>query len=198
MSKTKSWFTIERITIIVLLVMLFLLQQCHNSCPKEPWEVTKTVIKTHRDTVTKVKVDTVTRYITLKVPKPTPDPQDTILSVYTQEHSDSSLDATFITRVDGVLVNSDFKYKLKVPKEITKTIIQMDTVFTTVTNTVKVNRNVFAMGGMVLGSPTAYGFDAGMGISFYHKKGYLYQLNYLPLSRTVTVGFYYQLNRHYD
>jgi hypothetical protein len=74
----------------------------------------------------------------------------------------------------------------------------MDTVFTTVTNTVKVNRNVFAMGGMVLGSPTAYGFDAGMGISFYHKKGYLYQLNYLPLSRTVTVGFYYQLNRDYD
>lgn len=195
MSKNKSWFTIERITIIVLLVMLFLLQQCHNTCPKEPWEVTKTVIKTHRDTVTKVKVDTITKYVTLKVPKPTPDPQDTILNVYTQEHSDSSLDATFISKVDGVLVSSDFKYKLKVPKEIYRTITQVDTITNTVTNTVKVNKNVLAVGGLILASPTAYGFDAGMGISFYHKKGYLYQLNYLPLSRTVVVGFSYQLNR---
>jgi hypothetical protein len=198
MSKNKSWFTIERITIIVLLIILLLLQQCHKACPKEPWEIVKTTIKTYRDTVTQIKTDTVVRYVTLKVPKPTPDPQDTILSVYTQEHSDSSLDATFINKVDGVLVSSDFKYKLKVPKEILKTITQVDTITNTVTNTVKVNRNVLAVGGLLLGSQTAYGFDAGVGISFYHKKGYLYQVNYLPLSKTVVIGFAYQLNRDYD
>jgi hypothetical protein len=63
--------------------------------------------------------------------------EDTTLNMYTQEHSDSSLDATFITKVDGILVNSDFKYKLKVPKEILTTITQVDTV----TKYVKVKKN---------------------------------------------------------
>ena len=194
MSKNKSWFTLERIVILILLALLLLLQQCHKACPKEPWEVIKTTIKTYRDTVTQVKVDTVIRYVTLKVPVPIPAPEDTTLNMYTQEHSDSSLDATFITKVDGILVNSDFKYKLKVPKEILTTITQVDTV----TKYVKKAKNVIALGGMIQGSQFNNNFDAGMGISFYHKKGYLYQLNYLPLSKTVVIGFAYQLNRDYD
>jgi hypothetical protein len=191
MSKNKSWFTLERIVILILLALLLLLQQCHKACPKEPWEVIKTTVKTYRDTVTQVKVDTVIRYVTLKVPVPVPAPEDTTLNMYTQEHSDSSLDATFITKVDGVLINSDFKYKLKVPKEILTTITQVDTV----TKYVKKAKNVIALGGMIQGSQFNNNFDAGMGISFYHKKGYLYQLNYLPLSRTVVIGFSFQLNR---
>lgn len=194
MSKNKSWFTLERIVILILLALLLLLQQCHKACPKEPWEVIKTTIKTYRDTVTQVKVDTVIRYVTLKVPVPVPAPEDTTLNMYTQEHSDSSLDATFITKVDGVLVNSDFKYKLKVPKEILTTITQVDTV----TKYVKKAKHIIALGGMIQGSQFNNNFDAGMGISFYHKKGYLYQLNYLPLSKTVVIGFAYQLNRDYD
>ena len=194
MSKNKSWFTLERIVILILLALLLLLQQCHKACPKEPWEVIKTTVKTYRDTVTQVKVDTVIRYVTLKIPVPVPAPEDTTLNMYTQEHSDSSLDATFITKVDGILVNSDFKYKLKVPKEILTTITQVDTV----TKYVKKAKNVIALGGMIQGSQFNNNFDAGMGISFYHKKGYLYQLNYLPLSRTVVIGFAYQLNRDYD
>lgn len=194
MSKNKSWFTLERIVISILLALLLLLQQCHKSCPKEPWEVIKTTIKTYRDTVVTVKVDTVTRYVTLKVPTPVPVPEDTTLSMYTQEYNDSSLDATFITKVDGVLVNSDFKYKLKVPKEILTTITQVDTV----TNFVKVKKNILAINGIVMGSPLNNSFDAGAGLSFYHKKGYLYQLNYLPLSKTVMIGFSYQLNRDHD
>jgi hypothetical protein len=194
MSKNKSWFTLERIVILILIILLLLLQQCHKACRKEPWEVIKTTVKTYRDTVTQVKVDTVIRYVTLKVPVPVPAPEDTTLNMYTQEHSDSSLDATFITKVDGVLINSDFKYKLKVPKEILTTITQIDTV----TKYVKKPKNVIALGGMIQGSQFNNNFDAGMGISFYHKKGYLYQLNYLPLSRTVVIGFAYQLNRDYD
>jgi len=194
MSKNKSWFTLERIVILILLVLLLLLQQCHKSCPKEPWEIIKTTVKTYRDTVVTVKVDTVTRYVTLKVPIPVPVPEDTTLSMYTQEYNDSSLDATFITKVDGVLVNSDFKYKLKVPKEILTTITQVDTV----TNFVKVKKNILAINGIVMGSPLNNSFDAGAGLSFYHKKGYLYQLNYLPLSKTVMIGFSYQLNRDHD
>jgi hypothetical protein len=194
MSKNKSWFTLERIVILILLALLLLLQQCHKACPKEPWEVIKTTVKTYRDTVTQVKVDTVIRYVTLKVPVPVPAPEDTTLNMYTQEHSDSSLDATFITKVDGVLVNSDFKYKLKVPKEILTTITQVDTV----TKYVKKAKHIIALGGMIQGSQFNNNFDAGMGISFYHKKGYLYQLNYLPLSKTVVIGFAYQLNRDYD
>ena len=191
MSKNKSWFTLERIVILVLLLLLLLLQQCHKSCQKEPWEVIKTTVKTYRDTVTVVKVDTVIKRVTLKVPIPVPTPEDTTINMYTQEHSDSSLDATFITKVDGILVNSDFKYKLKVPKEILTTIIQKDTI----TQTVKQQKNVLAMGFILAGSQFNNNFDAGMGITFYHKKGYLYQLNYLPLSKTVVVGFSYQLNR---
>ena len=191
MSKNKSWFTLERIVILVLLLLLLLLQQCHKACPKEPWEVIKTEVKTYRDTVTVVKIDTVIRRVTLKVPIPVPAPEDTTINMYTQEHSDSSLDATFITKVDGVLVNSDFKYKLKVPKEILTTITQVDTI----TKTVKKQKNVLAMGFILTGSQFNNNFDAGMGITFYHKKGYLYQLNYLPLSRTVVAGFSYQLNR---
>jgi len=194
MSKNKSWFTLERIVILILIILLLLLQQCHKACPKEPWEVIKTTVKTYRDTVTQVKVDTVIRYVTLKVPVPVPAPEDTTLNMYTQEHSDSSLDATFITKVDGILINSDFKYKLKVPKEILTTITQIDTV----TKYVKKAKHIIALGGMIQGSQFNNNFDAGMGISFYHKKGYLYQVNYLPLSKTVVIGFAYQLNRDYD
>jgi hypothetical protein len=191
MSKNKSWFTLERIVILVLLLLLLLLQQCHKACQKEPWEVIKTTVKTYRDTVTVVKVDTVIRHVTLKVPIPVPAPEDTTINMYTQEHSDSSLDATFITKVDGILVNSDFKYKLKVPKEILTTITQVDTV----TKYVKKQNHALAMGFILVGSQFNNNFDAGMGITFYHKKGYLYQLNYLPLSKTVVAGFSYQLNR---
>ena len=194
MSKKQSWFTLERIVILILLALLLLLQQCHKACPKEPWEIIKTTVKTYRDTVTQVKVDTVIRYVTLKVPVPVPAPEDTTLNMYTQEYNDSSLDATFITKVDGILVNSDFKYKLKVPKEILTTITQVDTV----TKYVRKPKNIFAIGGMIQGSQVNNSFDAGVGISFYHKKGYLYQVNYLPLSKTVVIGFAYQLNRDYD
>lgn len=188
-SVKNSWFSLEKLTIIILLIILFLLQQCHKSCPKEPWEVTHTIVKTYRDTVVTVRIDTVVKYASLEIPEPIPSFEDSTISIYTQEYNDSNLDASFITGIDGVLVSSDFKYRLKVPKEILTTITQVDTV----TKTVKQNKNILAIGGLLMGSNDT--FDAAIGLSFYHKKGYLYQLNYAPISRTVLVGFSYQLNK---
>jgi hypothetical protein len=192
--KKKSWFTIERVTILVLLALLFLLQQCHKSCPTEPREIIKTEIIRTSDTTVVTKVDTITKYVKLDVPVPIPYPEDTTINLYTQEYSDSNLDATFINKVDGTLVESNFNYKLKIPKEILTTITHTDSV----TKYVKTTKNIIAINGIFMGSQYANTFEAGVGISYYHKKGYIYQLNYLPLTKSVMVGFSYQLNKDHD
>jgi hypothetical protein len=192
--KKKSWFTIERVTILVLLALLFLLQQCHKSCPTEPREIIKTEIIRTSDTTVVTKVDTFTKYVKLDVPVPIPYPEDTTINLYTQEYSDSNLDATFINKVDGTLVESNFNYKLKIPKEILTTITHTDSV----TRYVKTTKNIIAINGIFMGSQYANTFEAGVGISYYHKKGYIYQLNYLPLTKSVMVGFSYQLNKDHD
>jgi hypothetical protein len=192
--KKKSWFTIERVTILVLLALLFLLQQCHKSCPTEPREIIKTEIIRTSDTTVVTKVDTITKYVKLDVPVPIPYPEDTTINLYTQEYSDSNLDATFINKVDGTLVESNFNYKLKIPKEILTTITHTDSV----TRYVKTTKNIIAINGIFMGSQYANTFEAGVGISYYHKKGYIYQLNYLPLTKSVMVGFSYQLNKDHD
>jgi hypothetical protein len=192
--KKKSWFTIERVTILVLLALLFLLQQCHKSCPTEPREIIKTEIIRTSDTTVVTKVDTITKYVKLDVPVPIPYPEDTTINLYTQEYSDSNLDATFINKIDGTLVESNFNYKLKIPKEILTTITHTDSV----TRYVKTTKNIIAINGIFMGSQYANTFEAGVGISYYHKKGYIYQLNYLPLTKSVMVGFSYQLNKDHD
>lgn len=192
--KKKSWFTIERVTILILLALLFLLQQCHKSCPTEPREIIKTEIIRTSDTTVVTKVDTITKYVKLDVPVPIPYPEDTTINLYTQEYSDSNLDATFINKVDGTLVESNFNYKLKIPKEILTTITHTDSV----TKYVKTTKNIIAINGIFMGSQYANTFEAGVGISYYHKKGYIYQLNYLPLTKSVMVGFSYQLNKDHD
>ena len=47
--------------------------------------------------------------------------------------------------------------------------------------------------GVIVGN--ANNLDGGVGISFYHKKGYIYQLNYLPITRGIIGGISFQLNR---
>jgi hypothetical protein len=133
-------------------------------------------------------------YVKLDVPVPIPYPEDTTSNLYTQEYSDSNLDATFINKVDGTLVESNFNYKLKIPKEILTTITHTDSV----TRYVKTTKNIIAINGIFMGSQYVNTFEAGVGISYYHKKGYIYQLNYLPLTKSVMVGFSYQLNKDHD
>jgi hypothetical protein len=150
-------------------------------------------VYTETDTVTIIKRDTVTRYVTLKVPTPishvTPD-GDT-MQTYTQEYSDSMLDATIKDTRKSKLDSWSFKYTPKIPVTITNTI----TVTNTITETKEVNvpKNMLFVNGVILGNMN--NLDGGLGISFYHKKGYIYQLNYLPLSRGIIGGISFQLNR---
>jgi hypothetical protein len=150
-------------------------------------------VYTKTDTVTIIKRDTITRYVTLKVPVPIPHvtPDGDTLQTYVQEYSDSILDATLTAKLKGKLDSWDFKYKAKIPITITNTV--------TVTNTIKetkevnVPKNMLFVNGVFVGNMN--NIDGGLGISFYHKKGYIYQLNYLPLSRGIIAGISFQLNR---
>ena len=189
MSKTRPWFTTERIVIGILILIIILLQQC-STCPlQEPIERVTTVIK--RDTTVVIKRDTITRVVKLAVPPPliyvTSD-GDT-MQTYVQEYSDSILDATMTATVKCKLDSWSFKYTPKIPVTITNTITNT----VTVTKEVPVAKNMLFVNGVVLGNPKS--FDAGLGISFYQKKGYIYQLNYLPITKTVMGGISIQLNR---
>jgi hypothetical protein len=150
-------------------------------------------VYTKIDTVTIIKRDTVTRYVTLKVPVPIPHvtPDGDTLQTYTQEYSDSILDATLTAKLKGKLDSWDFKYKAKIPITITNTI----TVTNTVTETKEVNVPKNMLFVNIVGIGSTDNISAGLGISFYHKKGYIYQLNYLPMNKSVVAGISFQLNR---
>ena len=190
-NKNTSWLDAKAITIVVLLMVLFLLNKCKETVNTDP--VTKTIIETRTDTVTVIKRDTVTRYVKLKVPTPvisiTPD-GDTA-QTYVQEYSDSILDATITATLKCKLDSWEFKYKPKIPTVITNTV----TVTNTITNVKEVNipKNMLLIN--IVGIGNANTIDGGLGISFYHKKGYIYQLNYLPMTKSVIGGISFQLNR---
>lgn len=190
-NKNTSWIDAKAITIVVLLMVLFLLNKCKETVNTDP--VTKTIIETRTDTVTIIKRDTVTRYVKLKVPTPvisiTPD-GDTA-QTYVQEYSDSILDATITATLKCKLDSWEFKYKPKIPTVITNTV----TVTNTITNVKEVNvpKNMLLIN--IVGIGNANTIDGGLGISFYHKKGYIYQLNYLPMTKSVIGGISFQLNR---
>lgn len=190
-NKNTSWIDAKAITIVVLVILLFLLNKCKETVNTDP--VTKTIIETRTDTVTVIKRDTVTRYVKLKVPTPvisiTPD-GDTA-QTYVQEYSDSILDATITATLKCKLDSWEFKYKPKIPTVITNTV----TVTNTITNVKEVNvpKNMLLIN--IVGIGNANTIDGGLGISFYHKKGYIYQLNYLPMTKSVIGGISFQLNR---
>ena len=191
MKKHNTWIGIEAVIIGLLLLVLLFLKQCDSKV--EVVNPVSRVVYTKIDTVTIIKRDTVTRYVKLKVPTPIPHvtPDGDTLQTYTQEYSDSILDATLTAKLKGKLDSWDFKYKAKIPITITNTI----TVTNTVTETKEVNvpKNMLFVNGVVVGNMN--NIDGGLGISFYHKKGYIYQLNYLPVSRGIIAGISFQLNR---
>ena len=191
MKKHNTWIGIEAVIIGLLILVLIFLKQCESNV--EVVNPISRVVYTETDTVTIIKRDTVTRYVTLKVPTPIPHvtPDGDTLQTYTQEYSDSILDATITATLKCKLNSWDFKYKPKIPVTITNTI----TVTNTITETKEVNvpKNMLFVNIVGMGSTDNIG--AGLGISFYHKKGYIYQLNYLPITRSVVGGISFQLNR---
>jgi hypothetical protein len=190
-NKNTSWIDAKSITIIVLAALLFLLNKCKETINIDP--VTKTVIETRTDTVTIIKRDTVTRYVKLKVPTPVISiaPDGDTLQTYVQEYSDSILDATITATLKCKLDSWQFKYKPKIPTIITNTVTTTNTI--TQTKEVNIPKNMLFVN--IVGVGNANTADGGLGISFYHKKGYIYQLNYLPITKTVVGGISFQLNR---
>jgi hypothetical protein len=190
-NKNTSWIDAKSITIIVLVALLFLLNKCKETINIDP--VTKTVIETRTDTVTIIKRDTVTRYVKLKVPTPVISiaPDGDTLQTYVQEYSDSILDATITATLKCKLDSWQFKYKPKIPTIITNTVTTTNTI--TQTKEVNIPKNMLFIN--IVGAGNANTIDGGLGISFYHKKGYIYQLNYLPITKTVVGGISFQLNR---
>ena len=190
-NKNTSWIDAKSITIVVLIILLLLLNKCKNDLKVEP--ATKTVTETRIDTVTIIKRDTITRYVKLKVPTPVISiaPDGDTLQTYVQEYSDSILDATITATLKCKLDSWQFKYKPKIPTIITNTV----TVTNTITNVKEVNvpKNMLFIN--IVGASNANTIDGGLGISFYHKKGYIYQLNYMPITKTVVGGISFQLNR---
>jgi len=188
-NKNTSWIDAKSITIVVLIILLLLLNKCKNDLKVEP--ATKTVTETRIDTVTIIKRDTITRYVKLKVPTPVISiaPDGDTLQTYVQEYSDSILDATITATLKCKLDSWQFKYKPKIPTTITNTVTN------TITQTKEVNipKNMLLIN--IVGIGNANTIDGGLGISFYHKKGYIYQLNYLPITKTVVGGISFQLNR---
>ena len=191
MKKHNTWIGIEAVIIGLLLLVLLFLKQCESKV--EVTNPVSRVVYTKIDTVTIIKRDTVTRYVTLKVPTPIPHvtPDGDTLQTYTQEYSDSILDATITATLKCKLDSWQFKYKPKIPTIITNTV----TVTNTITNVKEVNvpKNMLFIN--IVGIGNANTIDGGLGISFYHKKGYIYQLNYLPITKTVVGGISFQLNR---
>ena len=190
-NKNTSWIDAKSITIIVLVILLFLLNKCKETINIDP--ATKTVIETRTDTVTIIKRDTVTRYVKLKVPVPTISytPDGDTLQTYVQEYSDSILDATITATLKCKLDSWQFKYKPKIPTIITNTVTTTNTI--TQTKEVNIPKNMLFIN--IVGVGNVNTIDGGLGISFYHKKGYIYQLNYLPMTKTVVGGISFQLNR---
>ena len=191
MKKHNTWIGIEAVIIGLLLLVLLFLKQCESKV--EVTNPISRVVYTEIDTVTVIKTDTVTRYVKLKVPTPIPHvtPDGDTAQTYVQEYSDSILDATITATMKCKLDSWAFKYKAKIPITITNTI----TVTNTVTETKEVNvpKNMLFVNGVVVGNMN--NLDGGLGISFYHKKGYIYQLNYLPITRGIIGGVSFQLNR---
>jgi hypothetical protein len=191
MKKHNTWIGIEAVIIGLLVLVLIFLKQCDNDV--NVVNPISKVVYTETDTVTIIKRDTVTRYVKLKVPEPvisiTSD-GDTA-QTYVQEYSDSILDATITATLKCKLDSWNFKYTPKIPVTITNTV----TVTNTITETKEVNvpKNMLFINGIVKGNSIS--LDPGVGASFYHKKGYIYQLNYLPTTKSFIAGVSFQLNR---
>jgi hypothetical protein len=184
----NSWLTTEKLIIGVLVILLLLQQQCDN-LPKG-----KIIYNLKTDTITTiktvVKLDTITRYIKLKVPTPKQEYDDggisgieDTLSKYTQAFKDSLIDGVFTTLVKGELIKADFKYKPVKQYSVT-----------TINNTIEREKPPVNILFLNLSLATnVKQSDIGVGATFYQKKGYLYTLNYFPITKTVNVGFSYKL-----
>lgn len=171
--------------LIGIIILLLILGGLHFFRGTTAAPTAKTEV--YRDTIYSTVADTVyvdkIKYVTLEIPKPdTVYINDTAISKYSQEYTDSMISADFVIEVDGVLVSHNFSYKTSFPKYIyTRDTIRINT------NTTKhINKAQLFLGLEVGGNEGLFNF--GPTLTLKGKNNYLYSYRYGVLDKTHNVG----------
>jgi len=182
LSKIKlSWILIGGLVVYILY-----LQQCSGPKGDSPGNDLDTLSFTtdtiHITTVDTVRFsDTVIRYISLDIPVaeiiPHPTGKDSVHK-YTTPVSDSLLEGTIVSTVEGVLLDQTFQYIPKFPKYI----IKRDSVFVKNDLVVEKKRNFLFVGGELGGNLDRANVSPIVGL--HTKKGFAYSYRYGLLDKT--------------
>ena len=189
------------IVIAGLLLYILFLQECgtgNNNGSVIESEVTTiqtdTIYKTKIDTVR--FVETVERIVEVEIVKPVKveiedDVWDELnINEYNNPYSDSLIDGTIYTRVNGALLEQSLSYIPKFPQYI----LQIDTVIVnTMATTVQTLKPPFTLdvGAEIGGNREMFNFSPKVG--FTSKNGFSYSYRYGVLDKTHSVGIMYKL-----
>lgn len=189
------------IVIAGLILYILFLQECgtgNNSGSVIESEVTTiqtdTIYKTRIDTVK--FVETVERIVEIEILKPVKveiedDVWDELnINEYNNPYSDSLIDGTIYTKVNGALLEQSLNYIPKFPQYILK----IDTVIVnTMATKVQTLKPPFTLDvGAEVGGNTEM-FNISPKIGFTSKKGFSYSYRYGILDKTHNVGIMYKL-----
>ena len=188
-----KWLVIAGLIIFILL---------SRTCNTDQSTIISEVTTVHTDTVkvthidTLQFIDTIQRIVTVRIEEPVKvivedDVWDELdINEYNNEFTDSLIDGTIYTKVDGKMLDQNFNYIPKFPKYI----FQIDTVVVnTVSSTVQTLKPQFTidMGIEVGGSAEMFNFSPKIG--FTSKNGFSYSYRYGVLNKTHNVGIMYKL-----
>lgn len=183
--------------IIGLGLYVFFLQECSSNKDKVVTEQTTIESDTSRvtyvDTIT--FVDTVVRTVIVKVNKPVRVTvvdtltNDSIVRDYENDFSDSLLDGSVWTQVNGTLIDQKINYIAKFPQYI----IQTDTVIINTRQTTTKLNDGFSLnlGIEVGGNEEKFNFSPLIGFSTKNRNSYSYR--YGVLDKTHSVGIMYNI-----
>ena len=187
------------IVIVGLVLYILFLQQCgDNNGSIVESEVTTvqtdTIYKTRIDTVK--FIETVERIVEVEIVKPVKveiedDVWDELnINEYNNPYSDSLIDGTIYTKVNGLLLDQKLNYTPKFPQYILK----IDTIMvSTIATTVQTLKPPFTLdvGAEVGGNPEMFNISPKVG--FTSRNGFSYSYRYGILDKTHNVGIMYKL-----
>ena len=187
------------IVIVGLVLYILFLQQCgDNNGSIVESEVTTvqtdTIYKTRIDTVK--FIETVERIVEVEIVKPVKveiedDVWDELnINEYNNPYSDSLIDGTIYTKVNGLLLDQKLNYTPKFPLYILK----IDTIMvSTIATTVQTLKPPFTLdvGAEVGGNPEMFNISPKVG--FTSRNGFSYSYRYGILDKTHNVGIMYKL-----
>ena len=182
--------------IIGLLIYILFLHTCKNDTQSIISEVTTvhsdTLRVTHVDTLQ--FVDTIQRIVTVKIEEPVrviieDDVWDELdINEYTNPFSDSLVDGSIWTKVDGTMLDQKFDYTPKFPKYIFQvdTVIVNTSINTVQTVSSKLSLNIGAEAG---GGLETFNFSPKIG--FNTNNGFSYSYRYGIIDKTHNIGIMY-------